>query len=132
MNIDTFNALTVSSEFAVRGTCGFFANPGNNEVSRGMVTHVLADGRLIVKTDANSDSHIIIPRELFKPSRDAYFSFGSYAEPEWEEDSCRCTNVWATEFGNPNVNQATNIRTDGDALRIHGFDPVDFAYAMEG
>jgi hypothetical protein len=126
IGINTFNTLNDNGEVAVRGTCGLFASPSNDEVRRGMVTHVLADGRLIVKTDENSDSYATISRSMFKPARDAYFSFGSYVEPEWDADSCRCVNLWATD-GNPSANQAANIHTDEEVLQIHGFDRIDFA-----
>ena len=121
------NTLRDNSEVAVRGTCGFYANADDRD-SRGIVEHVFADGRLLIHDDANSDSHVIIPRSQFKPSRNAYFTFASGIEPRWDGDTCRCTNWWATpEFGDPRPNQAANIHTDDEVLRIHGFDRLDFA-----
>jgi len=118
----------------MRGTFGFV--PSMDEEFQGqllkqcaVVLHVFRTGKftgklLVELGDMFRAYHTVIDRDNFVPSRDAYFSKGSWVEPEWEGDSCRCTNYWATDCSlvgdKPNPNSATNVYTDKEALQIYG------------
>ena len=68
----------------------------SNASPRALVNHVFADGRLLtlLLINSNTPGEVISPED-FAPSREAYVSFGSYVEPRWDGDSCRCMNTWA-------------------------------------
>jgi hypothetical protein len=132
------------NEEAMRGTFGFVQFEwdkfeGEQRTRGAVVIHALTTGkvagRLLVHYWGNNHFYAVISRDIFKPSRDAYFCEGSYVEPEWEGDSCRCTNYWSKhnymtkdgeivfENGKPvpiDANCATNILTDEEALKIYG------------
>lgn len=61
-----------------------------------IVGYVFADGRVLFKYMALDQAAVVKTGEGFTPSRDAYVSIGSYVEPVWDGDSCRCTNYWRT------------------------------------
>lgn len=76
-----------------------------------IIDHVFADGRVLFKDAGMKRSYVVTDPKDFTPSRDAYCSIGSYVEPEWDGDLCRCLNYWAEE----NVNVPQNVRTDAEA-----------------
>jgi len=76
-----------------------------------IIDHVFADGRVLFKDMCLKRSYVVTDPTGFTPSRDAYGCIGSFVEPEWDGDSCRCTNYWAED----NVNQPENIQTDAEA-----------------
>src|SRR5206468_2444686 len=89
---------------AMRGTFGFVELEDDKlereQHTRGaVILHIFTTGKfagqLLIHYSGNSYFHAVIDRDSFKPSRDAYFCEGSYVKPEWEGDSCRCTNYWS-------------------------------------
>jgi hypothetical protein len=98
-----------------RGTVGYLQD-GDGRYSV-IIDHVFADGRVLFKDMGMKRSYVVTDPKDFTPSQDAYCSIGSYVEPKWDGDSCRCTNYWAEEK-NYNVNQPENIRTDAEALEF--------------
>jgi hypothetical protein len=145
----------------VRGTFGFIAENDRRwtevtgEKTRNnpyLVIHAFANGRLLLLDGCcQPEVYVIADAEDFTPSREAYFSFGSYVEPEWDGDTARCTNFWcdgyifsngtecyagsgftdervkayAAEHGLTfcfrDNNRPENVHTDEEALRIYGF-----------
>ncbi len=109
-----------------RGTFGFVRHEmyGKQCLTRALVNHVFADGRLLtlLLINSNTPGEVISPED-FAPSREAYVSFGSYVEPRWDGDSCRCMNTWAEGNINthPTPNQPENIKTDAEVWESFGF-----------
>jgi hypothetical protein len=89
-----------------RGTVGFL--DGHYSF---IVEHVFTDGRLLLRDMSMKRSYAVTDPTSFTPSRDAYCCIGSFVEPQWEADSCRCLNYWAEE----KHNQPENIWTDAEA-----------------
>lgn len=115
-----------------RGTFGFVRFSDEDPRHPAIVEHVFSDGRLGVHYSGNTGFYAVITPDIFSPSKDAYFCEGSYVEPMWEGNSCRCTNYWSKhsymtrdgeivfEGGKPvpiDANRATNIMTDEEALK---------------
>jgi hypothetical protein len=95
----------------MRGMFGFIKFSDEGEKRETVVEHVFADGRLLVHYLGNKRFRAVLVREEFEPSRDAYWSEGSWVEPEWDGDSARCLNYWAGETG-------VNIMTDEQAWKL--------------
>jgi hypothetical protein len=125
--------IAVLQEDAIRGTFGFIQFKDESSPRGGVVIHTFSTGKfaeqLLIHYWGNKHFYTVISRDVFKPSRDAYFCEGSYVEPMWEGDSCRCTNYFAKEYysieGDKLVKQsngdcATNILTDEEALKVYG------------
>ncbi|HEY1659969.1 MAG TPA: hypothetical protein VGG14_16570 [Candidatus Sulfotelmatobacter sp.] len=91
-----------------RCTVGYLQE-GNGRYSV-IIDHVFADGRVLFKDMDVKRSYGVTTTDVFIPSRDAYVSLGSFVEPIWDGDSCRCLNYWAEE----NVNVPQNVRTDAE------------------
>ena len=118
--------LRPTDDSVMRGTFGFVRHEmyGKQCLTRAVVDHVFGDGRLLalLMINSNTPGEVISPED-FAPSRQAYVSFGSYVEPKWDRDSCRCTNVWAEGNINthPTPNQPENIKTDAEVWESFGF-----------
>lgn len=127
------------NENAMRGIFGFVQFEDESRPRRAVVIHTFSTGKfagmLLVHYWGHKHNRAIASRDDFEPSRDGYFCEGSYVEPMWEGDSCRCTNYWSEhtymtkdseivlEGGRPvpiDGNCATNIATDEEVLRIYG------------
>jgi hypothetical protein len=124
----------------MRGTFGFVQLEEDKLRTRcAVVVHVFTAGKLagklLIHYSGNSKFHAVIDRGIFKPSRDAYWSEGSWVEPKWEGDSARCTNAWSTKhqqvieteddpkgwtYDLRNPNRPANLYTDEEALEIYG------------
>lgn len=125
----TLILITNKDEARVRGTFGYIVNFDGPETARqALVKHVFADGRLLVHYAGHKHFAAICDAQDFVPSRDAYFTEGSYLEPEWEGDTARCTNWWDADYQpDPSKkidwNGSGNVKTDTEALA--GFSYVD-------
>jgi hypothetical protein len=62
-----------------------------------VVARVLTDGQPWVHYRGHKRAYALVDRDEFTPSKSAYWSEGSYVEPEWDNDSARCLNYWVDE-----------------------------------
>jgi hypothetical protein len=92
-----------------RGVVGYLQDGGGRYPI--IIDHVFADGRVLFTDMSMKHSYGVTDATSFTPSRDAYTCLGSFVEPEWDGDSCRCLNYWADD----NINVSQNVRTDAEA-----------------
>jgi len=110
------------------GTFGFTNNKSEYCPRKKVyVEHVFPHGLLMVHGTMKR-GHAIVRETDFTPSREAYFSLGSYVEPEWLGESCICTNIWSGED-----HSTVLARTDEQALSIAGstWDEVKKHFGIE-
>jgi len=88
-----------------------------------MAGKVFEKGALLVHYAGHKRAYAIVNASSFEPSRSAYWSEGSWVEPKWDGDTCRCTNYWAkSKLDSHDPNSAENVMTDEQALQLCGAD----------